>query len=164
MNLDPTVVKQQISNLRLQFPELEESEADWLLSLESETDATELLSRIIDRLHDVEALAGGLATKIAEFEVRQARYGEQQKKLRSMALAIMQMANVRKLELPSATLSVRAGSQKVVIVDEASVPDILCKITRTPDKTRIKEMLLEGASFNWAAIETSDPSLAIRTK
>lgn len=166
MNLDPTAVKQQIANLRLQFPELEEDEADWLVSLESETNTTELLSKIVDRLDDVAALAGGLEGKIAEFHIRADRYRAQQLKLRAVALAVMQMAGVKKMELPSATLSVRAGSTRVEISDEASVPDVLCKITRTPDKTRIKELLTNGdpASVNWAALVQQPDTLAIRTK
>lgn len=160
--LDPAIVRQQIEILRASFPELAEDEELWLLSLTSETDIDLLLTKIVDRLDDVAALCGGLAGKIAEFEARQERYEQQQRKLRDVALAVMQAAGIKKMELPSATLSVRAGSTKVVINDEASVPDILCKITRTPDKVKIRDMLRDGAAVNWAHLETGEQTLAVR--
>jgi hypothetical protein len=161
---DPAIVRQQIENLRLQFPELEEDEADWLLSLESETDINELLSKIVDRLDEVSVLRGGLAGKIAQLEVRDGRFKDQELKLRACALALMQIANLQKKVLPSATLSVRAGRSQVVILDEAMVPDIMCKITRAPDKTIIRKTIEQGGPLNWARLEDGKPSLAILTK
>jgi hypothetical protein len=164
VKLDPVIIRQQIENLRLQFPELETDEESWLLSLESETDADGFLAAVVDRFDEVTSLSGGLAGKIAEFEVRLKRYEHQQQKLRSLALAIMQAAGLTKKELPTATLSVRKGSQRVVINDDASVPDELCRIKREPDKPRIKQQLLDGAAFNWATLQVSEPTLSIRTK
>lgn len=164
MNLNPDFVRTQIEALRRNCPELAEDDEAWLLSLESETSIDELLTSIVDRLDDVAALAGGLAGKIAEFEVRQDRYKQQQFKLREIALAVMQAAGIPKKELPSATLSIRKGGTKVVITDEAYVPDIFCRITRAPDKAKIKEHLLAGTQMNWANLETTPETLTVRTK
>lgn len=162
--MDPTIVRQQVENLRLQFPELEADEADWLLSLESETDLGDLLSRIVDRLDEIATLRGGIAGKIAQLENRDDRFKDQEAKLRACALSLMQMAGIKKKELPSATLSVRNGRTQVVIVDKAAVPDIMCRITREPDKTEIRKVLERDSAINWARLEGGKPSLTILTK
>lgn len=162
--LDPSIVKLQVENLRLQHGELEADEEAWLLALESETSLDELLTKLVERLDETAILSGGLQTRITELELRQARFAQRQRSIRQAILGLMQGAGVPKKELPLATLSVRKGSQHVVILDEASVPDVLCKITRTPDKAKVKELLLNGSAPNWAHMETGEPSLMIRVK
>jgi hypothetical protein len=164
MNLDPAIIKLQIDNLRLQFPELESDEETWLLSLESETDLDGFLAKLVDRLDEESALAGGLAGMIAQWEVRLARYEARQKRLRMMALVMMQAAGVKKKELPTATLSVSKGREKVVINDDASVPDGYCRFKREPNLTMIKEMLAgkDAEPVNWAALVQGEPTLTVR--
>lgn len=162
--MDPAIVRQQIENLRLQFPELEEDEVEWLLSLESETDMDDLLSKIVDRLDEVATLRGGIAGKIAQLENRDSRLKDQELKLRACALSLMQAAGIKKKELPSATLSVRAGRGQVDIIDESLIPDILCRITRVPDKTEIRKVLERDSTINWACLVEGKPSLAILNK
>ena len=79
-------------------------------------------------------------------------------------LKVLQAANLPKVELPEATLSIRNGSEKVVINDETSVPHEYCYVKYTPNKTRIKELLKSGTTLNWAALVIGEPTIAIRTK
>jgi hypothetical protein len=149
MNIKPDVVRQEIA---------------WTLALESETDAKECLTQIVERIDDTKALAGGVNGRIAELELRLQRFVLREKALRALAYKIMDAAGLRKMELPLATLSIRQGQQRVEILDERLVPDVLCKITRTPDKAKIKEMLLGGKAVNWATLQHGDNSLSIRTR
>jgi len=49
----------------------------------------------------------------------------------------MQAADLAKVELPEATLSLRAGQQQLVgEADPKDMPDSLCKISRSPDRDR----------------------------
>ena len=73
------------------------------------------------------------------------------------------MTEIR-IELPEATLSIRVGMPKVVVTDEAVLPDTLCRIKREPDKTKIKESLLAGNAVEGAVLSNAEHTLTIRTK
>lgn len=162
--LHPDIIKQQVAQLRLQYGELESDDEAWLASLESETDLTELADKLIDRERECAAMAGGCETRIIEQETRKARFVDRGKRIRGVLLALLQAANVRKLERPEATISIRAGGEKLIIPDEAAVPEIWTRVKREIDKQRIKAAIAGGLEVNWAAIERSPESLAVRTK
>ena len=168
MRIDRAAVKLAVSKLQLQYTQLAEDEESWALAIESETDVDECLKQIVEKIDDTMALAGGTATRIAELQLRLARFEQREKALRKLAMTVMDAASIRKKELALATLSISKGRERVEILDEASVPDIFCNIktVRTPDKDRIKAELLQPGKVaqNWAALVTGDPSLSIRTK
>lgn len=162
--LHPDIIRAQIAQLRLQYGELESDEESWLLTLESQTDLNELADKLIDRERECAALAGGIATRIAELENRQARFVDQSKRIRNVLLALMQAANVPKLELAEATISRRAGGEKLIIPDDSAVPEQWTKVERRIDAQRIKAALKGGLEVNWAAIERSPETISVRTK
>lgn len=164
MRIDPAVVQQQIASLRLQFPALADDAEAWGLSVESETDLPELMEQVVAAMLDAAGMAGAIATRIAELEARQGRYEQREKAMRALALKLMQMAGAKKLELPEATLSVRAPGRKLVISDDTAVPDDFCQITRAPDKSKIKALIGGGGAVNWAALVPTEESLVVRIK
>lgn len=162
--LHPDIIRAQLSALRLQHGELEADEEAWIASLESETDLTELLSRLLDSWRNDESLAGGIAGRIAELELRQERLGQRAKAKREVARTLMLAANVRKLELPEGTLSIRNGGERLEIPDETAVPDEWCKTIKTPEKAKIKEAIKGGLDVNWAGLVRSPESISVRTR
>lgn len=166
MNLDPHNVRTQIENLKAIAPECWDEDEDTLLNdmLAAETNLMEFLQVVEDRRQHALTMAGALATRIAEHEIRQKRYETQEQQLRKLALSLMQQAGLTRAELPEATYSIRKGWPRVVVVDEAAVPDELCKIERKPDKTKIREFINGGELPNWAVREIGADSIAIRTK
>jgi len=75
----------------------------------------------------------------------------------------MEATELRKMELPEATLSIRSVAPSVIITDEENLPDIACKFERKPDKAKIKELLASG----WVAgatLSNGTKSLTIRIK
>jgi phosphosulfolactate phosphohydrolase-like enzyme len=77
----------------------------------------------------------------------------------------MQSAEIAKIEMPEATLSLRAGQQQLIgDADPASLPDELCKISRSLDRTKIKEALKTGQTIPGFELSNSPPSLTIRIK
>ncbi len=169
MRVDPHFLSAQIAALRLQFPELAEDEDAWSLTIESETDVPDVLARIERRRREALAMAGKVAgyiagLGIADLEIRQARFERQAEAMRELAFKIMQMADVRKVELPETTFSIAAGQPKVVITDEAVLPDALCRITRSPNKTKIAEWLKTGTAVPGASLSNAEPHLTIRTR
>ena len=57
---------------------------------------------------------------------------------------MMGIADLRKAELAGATLSIRNGTAKVVIIDEGLIPDQFMRIKKEPNKTAIKTAIEGG--------------------
>lgn len=166
MRLDPLQVQQQIANLKLICPEaFDEGDEQLLIDmLEAETDLKEFLTAVESRRQDAEHMGGGIATHIAELELRQRRYERREQAMRELEFKLLQLAAQRKVELAIATLSIRNSSPKVIITDDSLLPDILCKITRAPDKKRIGEMLKAGEVVRGCELSNCEPTISIRTK
>lgn len=165
MRLDPRVVRLQIDNLKLSYPSLVEDDEAWQMSLESETDVHEFLRNIVWKIDDTKALVIGTKDRFDELKSRKDRYETRIEALRELAFKVMQSTELAKLELPEATLSLRAGTQQLIgDGDPASLPDSLCKISRSPDRTAIKDALKAGQTVPGFELSNSPPTLSIRTK
>lgn len=164
MKLALDIVRQQIANLLLVHPELKEDEEAWALSLESETEALDLFRQIEQRRQSAAHLAGAIASNIAELQLRQERFVQRERAMRSLMFKLMEQASLKRIELPEATVTIRAGSPQVVILDHRDLPDELCRIKREADKSAVREALNNGAELKGAYLSNGIPSLSIRTK
>ena len=164
MRLDPALIKQQIGNLLISFPELAEDEVLRTDMVEGETEAFEFLTRLVRMIDDARALSDGTDQRLKDLQARRDRFDRRIEAYRGLAFKIMQAADLKKAELPEATLSIRTGTQKVVIVDEAAIPDFLCKTVRKPDMAKIKEELANNTSIAGAMLSNGEPSIIIRVK
>lgn len=164
--LDAAFVLQQIDNLKREYPFIWDDGDDQLLTdcLSAETDFNEMLTVIVDRMRDAASMADGIASRVAELESRRDRYSRREQAMRVLAFKLMEFAELKKAELPEATLSIRNNPPKVLITDEDAIPDPFCRITRSPDKAKIKDSLTHGVPVQGAELSNSEPSLAIRTK
>jgi len=162
--LNPEIVKQQIDHLLLLYPELVEDEVLLADSLEGETDLYELLRQIERKRRETLTMTGALAAEIAQLEVRQGRFERREQAMRDLIFKLLERANMKKVELPEATFSIRQGTAKVLITDEAEIPDSYCRIKREPNKLQIKEALNQGETVPGATLSNQEPSLSIRTK
>jgi hypothetical protein len=166
MNINPQVVRQAIANLLLQHPELFDDEESRALSIESETPAIDYLRTLEHTRREAECMAGAIASQIAQLELRQARFVQQEKACRKLAHQIMDAAALSKIVMPEATYSIGKPRDRVQINDEQSVPSVYRHppAMPKPDMKRIKDALDGGEKFNWAAIIQGEPSLTVRTK
>ncbi len=166
MRLDPTQVRKQIDALLVAYPQLKEDEEAWLLSLESETDFNNLLRQLERKRQESLSMCEAIESNIETLAARKYRFEHRQEAMRDIMFKLMEWAKQRKVELPEATLSIRAGTPKVVITDEALIPDELCRLKREPDRVKLKELLTQsGPLLNGAAfLSNAEPSLSIRTK
>lgn len=162
MSIDPTIVRQHMANLRLQFPELEGEE--WIITLESETDLYELLNQLVkqrqETLATIRAIDEYLKKELLE---RKARLEHKVEGIEVTALRLMKDAGISTHRAPLATISASKGRMRLNIPDESAVPDAYCKIERKPDKAAIKDYLLFNQP-NWASLEQGPPTLTVRTK
>jgi hypothetical protein len=165
MRLDPRIVKQQIENLRLQHPDLVEDDESWLLAIESETELDRLLTAIVRQIEDATALADGTSGRLTVLQQRTERFQHRINSLRGLAFKMLDASGLPKVELPEATLSIRKGQPKLVgEADPASLPDDYCKVSRTLDRSKIKDALKAGQTVPGFELSNSEPSLSIRIK
>lgn len=164
MHLDPNMIRQQIANLLLQFPELQEDDQLRADMIEGETEAFEFLRTVERKRQDAATLAGAVASNIAELELRKERFERREQAMRKLAFDIMQAANIRKAELAEATLSVANGQPRVMISDITQLPSDLFRIIKEPNKAEIKKRLDAGQDVPGACFSNSQPHLSIRTK
>lgn len=165
MHINPMVIRQQIENLKVSHPSLMEDDEAWQASLESETGLHDILTNIVRRIEDTKALVVGTKDRFDELKARKDRFEHRVEALRELAFKLMQAADVAKVELPEATLSLRAGTQQLVgDAEPASLPDDLCKISRSIDRTAVKDALKAGQTVPGFQLSNSPPSLSIRVK
>ncbi len=164
MRLDPAVIKHQIDTLIASYPELNEDEVLRADMIEGNTDFVEFMRRLEVRRQEADTLANALAANIDALRARMARFERRDQGIRQLMFQMLQAAHLRKLEMPEATLSVRLGVPKVVVIDETALPDEFCRIKREPDKAKIKQALAELKSVPGAALNNAEDTIAIRVK
>jgi hypothetical protein len=159
------IIRQSIENLKLTHPELVEDDEAWAATLESETDFNEVLTTIVRRIEDTEALVIGTKDRLDELKGRKERFEHRVETLRNLAFKIMQAAEVAKLELPECTLSLRSNQQQLIgEADPNTLPDELCKVSRDLNRIAIREALKAGRAVDGFTLSNSPPSLSIRIK
>lgn len=145
-------------------PELAEDEQLRADCLEGELDIDKVLARLVRHEREAAAMAGACETQSQELEIRRDRFALRGNAFRAAMLNVMDAADLRKFELPQATISVRSGQPSVVIVDEAVLPENVIRIKREPDRKAIKDALTSGADVPGAALSNGAPSLQIRSR
>lgn len=165
MNLRPDLVRQQISNLLVSYPELAEDEILRADMIEAETEAHEFLRLIERKRQEAASMAGAIAGNIAELELRQQRFERREKAMRAIGFKIMETADLKKLEMPEATYSVRNGQQKVVgDADPAKMSPYYTRTKIELNREAIKQALKDGQTVTGFTLSNAEPSLSIRTK
>jgi hypothetical protein len=164
--LDPTFLRAQIELLRRAHPDLwDENEQVLLDALEGQTELFEFLTVALRQMYTAKAYATGLKRVIVEnFQPRQERYEQREQTLRTLMFRIMTAADIHKIEVLEATLSIRAGVPRVIITDETLLPPDCVRVRTEPDKVRIKERLARGETVAGAELSNSEPTLAVRVK
>ena len=123
-----------------------------------------MIARFIREGREDEAMAAALDAMMKDMGERKARFKSRADRKRGIALSLMHAIGERKIERPDFTASIRSVPPKVEIIDEAALPDVLCKVTRSPDKAAIKEALARGVQVPGAELGNGGESLTVRTK
>ena len=153
-----------LTDILVRFPELADDEDLRADVLEGETD----LHAVLERLHEIEINAeimmNGIAQRANDLRDRKARYEHKAEVARAMMRKVLSRADLTKVELPEATISVQSGRDSVHIDDPDAVPSQLCKTTVTPDKAAIKKALQQGELVPGAVLVRSSDTISIRRK
>jgi hypothetical protein len=149
--------------LRAEDPQIDEQTlAD---TVEGLTDLHEVLTAIIRAALADEALAAGLKGRIAEMEDRLTRLQDRAAKRRQIAKDLMVELDLKKLQAPDFTASIRPGLPALMVIDEAAVPSIYWE-PRDPRLNRqgLVADLKRGAEITGVSLSNPEPVLSVRTK
>jgi hypothetical protein len=134
-------------------------------TVEGLTDLHEIVTAIIRSALADEALATGLKGRIAEMEERLARLQHRASKRRQIAKDVMVELDLKKIEAPDFTASIRPGMPALMVIDEAAVPSIYWE-PREPRLNRqgLVTDLKQGAEITGVALANPEFVLSVRTK
>jgi len=162
MRLAPEIVIRQIENLLIQFPELAEDDVLRADCVEGETDAHKFLGAIEMQRREAVAQHDALDQLIASLSGRQERFARREQAIRGLMFRVLEAANIRKIELPCSTLSIRKGVPRVIITDDALISRNLCRTVVEPNKAKIRELLMAGQIVAGAELSNAEDFLSIR--
>lgn len=160
--LDPQFITSQIHSLLARFPELAEDDDLRLGMIEGQTDAKELLEQLVRRKAEADAYDEGIGLHIKELGQRRSRMQRRSEAAKELMFKIMEAAELPKIELAEATLSIRTGVPKVIITDESLLPEQFVKVERTPMKAEISKAIKDGQTVEGASLSNGEATLAIR--
>jgi hypothetical protein len=149
--------------IRAQDPDIDERTlAD---TVEGLTDLHEIVTAIIRSALEDEALANGLKGRIGEMEDRLARLQDRASKRRQIAKDVMVELDVKKIQAPDFTVSLRPGMPALMVIDEAAVPSIYWE-PRDPKLNRqgLLADLKQGAEITGVSLSNPESVLSVRTK
>ena len=110
-------------------------------TIEGETNLVEAINHAVARLAEIDAHNDAIKTQISNLKKRSDRFDAQAERLRAAVTLAMEMATLKKLELPIATVSLRSVPPKVIIASEADVPSTFWK---QPDPVLDKKAIMEA--------------------
>lgn len=162
--MDAKKLAGEIQHMLAAYPELADDEDLRLDTLEGETDFNRIMSRLVRLRNEKRAGAEGIAEYVGDLSERKVRMLRAVEGVNALILSLMSAADLPKLVLPEATISVTKPRTSVEIVDVNALPQGTFATVRQPDKTAIKALLEAGDDVPGAALKTSDPGLTVRTK
>jgi hypothetical protein len=163
LTIASTTYRSLRDRLRAEDPQIDEQTlAD---TVEGLTDLHEILTAIIRAALADEALATGLKGRIAEMEDRLGRLKDRAAARRQIAKDTMVELDLKKIEAPDFTVSVRPGMPSLLVIDEAAVPSLYWE-PREPRLNRqgLLADLKQGAEVKGVSLSNPEPVLSVRTK
>lgn len=136
----------------------------FLDSLDGETDAMDILGRLILDREEAKAHEAAAKAVADDYTTRARRMVDKQKALAKAMGQLLDAIGERKVAHPLGTVSRKDGALSVEITDEASVPTQLSKITKTPDKTAIRAALEAGETIPGAELRRGEPGIIVRVR
>ena len=149
--------------IRAQDPQIDEQTlAD---TVEGLTDVHEILQAIIRAALADEAMVLGLKCRISDMQCRLDRLVDRAAKRRQIARDVMVELDLKKLDAPDFTASIREGNPALVVLNEDAVP----KIYWQPGEPRLKRQILthdlkQGEDIPGAALSNPEPVLSVRVR
>ena len=158
-------LRHEIEAFIREYPDLAEDEMLRADMLDGETDISAVLTALFQSVDNNRFMIDAVNGRMDQLAIRRNRFKQRIEFLRGLILKVLQSADLKKYELPEATLSQRVGQPKIVgEPDVNALPDDLLRVTVEPDRTKIREALLAGHELPGLALSNGPPTLAINVK
>ena len=134
-------------------------------TVEGLTDLHEILQAVIRAALADEALASGLKGRIGEMEDRLGRLQDRASKRRQIAKEVMTELDLKKLQAPDFTASIRSGFPSLVVINENEIPSVYWE-PRDPklNRTSLIADLKQGSEVSGVSLSNPEPVLSVRTR
>lgn len=134
-------------------------------AVEGETSLLEAISGGVDRIEELKAHREAIETRIKDLGERRDRFEDQEARIKAAIHVAMGQAELRKLELPQATISLRAVPPKLETPDEAAIPS---RFWKTPepklDRKAVLDALKDKEVIPGAVLSNGGETISIRVK
>lgn len=164
LHADASRVRFVVTAILQQYPELAEDETLRADSLEAETDLHKVISRALKERIEANSMAEAIKGVIGDMSARKGRFERKADAMKDLIKGLMDVADLDKLTLPEATLSVTSPRLSVNVTDVNELPQGFYAVERKADKTAIKTALEAGQSVPGAELQIGLSGLTIRTK
>lgn len=149
-------------NIRSVIADDEEATVD---AIEGETNLLEAIGVAVDRIGELEALAEATKGRMDALKTRRDRFDRQAENIRTALLAALGAVDLKKVELPQATVSCRPVPPKANVFAEADIPPEFWK-PQSPklDLKAITDALKAKAAVPGASLTNGGETISIRFK
>lgn len=116
----------------------------------------DILHRLLRASVHAADMAGAAEARAVEIEARRGRYRKRAETLRTAAYQVMEAIGRKREELPDMTVTLRAGSPSVFIIDEELIPPVYIreKVERSYDKKAMLPVLIARRDAEELAMQT----------
>src|ERR1700690_2479980 len=165
MNLEFSAIHYRTIRDRIQAQDPQIDEQTLADTVEGLTDVHEIVAAIIRAALSDEALVLGLKCRISDMQGRLDRLQDRATKRRQIAKDVMVELNLKKLNAPDFTASIREGLPSLIVLNEDAVP----KTYWDPGEPRLRRQILAsdlkgGAEVAGATLSNPEPVLSVRVR
>lgn len=164
LQVDIAAFKAHVADLLAAYPELAEDEDLRADMFEAETDLHPLIERLVKMKLDADTMAAAIKARKQDISERQARFERKAEAAKSLIKSVMVAADIPKVTLPDATVSVTSARVIVEIDDLDAIPQGYAKFEKRADKAALKAALEAGEEIPGARSALSDEGLMVRQK
>lgn len=145
------------------LPGIREDEEAVEAVIGGETDLAEAAARALEIAEEAKLLREAVEARIEDLKLRAERLRAREERVRLELAQAMEMAGLKTLRLPAATLTLGAGRPKVIVTDQEALPPEFIRETvkRAPDLKALGEALKHGP-VEGACLGNAQPVLTIR--
>lgn len=160
--VDVAALEAAFADMLTAFPELSEDAELRADTIEGQTNAFELLARLVNQERDADSMMKAIGGRISDLQARKSRAERKKDAMRGLMFRIMKAGGLTKVPLAEATVSIGKKAASVEIVDEDALPENVVRIKREPDKKAIAELLKAGEGVPGARLGDAGESLTVR--
>lgn len=161
LTIEAEAAQSLLANIRDVIGDDEQAAAD---AVEGETNLVEVISKAVDRITEIACMVDAIKEREKRLKERRDRLDRQAEHLRTAVSTAMAQAELKRLELPQATLAIKALPQKAIPLDEAAIPSEFWK--RQDPKLDMRALLaaLKEGPVSGAALSNGGTTIQIKTE